>query len=78
MESRTLHRVRGLKFADTIISMWKKRSHPSQGAWIEIYVNGCQRGRYTSHPSQGAWIEISLLQSNRRHRNVAPFTGCVD
>ena len=35
-------------------------SHPTRGAWIEIfhpagYVSGAQ-----SHPSRGAWIEIAM------------------
>ena len=36
-------------------------SHPSRGAWIEIFGWGCCRRCLWSHPSRGAWIEITLL-----------------
>ncbi len=34
-------------------------SHPSRGAWIEIYDLAVIMGQVRpSHPSRGAWIEI--------------------
>ena len=58
---RTPHGVRGLKFPR--VRPWRvyTSSHPSRGAWIEIFGWGCCRRCLWSHPSRGAWIEITLL-----------------
>ena len=37
------------------------RSHPSRGAWIEIYLRKNTRMGKESHPSRGAWIEMLML-----------------
>ena len=54
-------------------------SHPSRGAWIEIYIeiqgNGLEK---ESHPSRGAWIEIKPTFIKERMDYVAPLAGCVD
>ena len=35
-----------------------KQSHPSWGAWIEIFDRELAATKMPSHPSWGAWIEI--------------------
>ena len=37
---RTPHGVRGLKFVKNNAYVAVERSHPSRGAWIEIYMKG--------------------------------------
>ena len=36
-------------------------SHPSRGAWIEIFKYCRFMGSNRSHPSRGAWIEMSIM-----------------
>ena len=37
-------------------------SHPTRGAWIEIYFSGSGgSGGASSHPTRGAWIEIGVV-----------------
>ncbi len=44
-------------FISTILREWK--SHPTQGAWIEMIVSKILSLADTmSHPTRGAWIEI--------------------
>ena len=58
--SRTPHGVRGLKSFGWLWRSVFVGSHPSRGAWIEIFGWGCCRRCLWSHPSRGAWIEIFL------------------
>ncbi len=56
MNCRTLHGVRGLKYAYRVARGTEGRSHPSRGAWIEIHrlpgSNGDATGR-TLHGVRG-------------------------
>jgi len=53
-------------------------SHPSRGAWIEIFRERLQRSKKRSHPSRGAWIEIRRSARPPAPEAVAPLAGCVD
>ena len=55
-----------------------KQSHPSRGAWIEIFSWFFSPEEYLSHPSRGAWIEIGWQMQIGIELAVAPLTGCVD
>ena len=37
------------------------KSHPTMGAWIEIFNLAVERNFKRSHPTMGAWIEISFV-----------------
>ena len=55
---RTPRGVRGLKYGrPRQYHLWAK-SHPSRGAWIEMYMSRNSGWISWSHPSRGAWIEI--------------------
>ena len=53
-------------------------SHPSRGAWIEIFIPTFDKSGIGSHPSRGAWIEIESAASAASRVKVAPLAGCVD
>ena len=60
---RTPRGVRGLKYLEELSGNGLTWSHPSRGAWIEIYDAWplpplC----LSSHPSRGAWIEMKVSQ----------------
>ena len=58
-------------------------SHPSRGAWIEMYSSPHHYERRASHPSRGAWIEISLRRElngaflGRTPRGVRGLKSCT-
>ena len=53
-------------------------SHPTMGAWIEIFLNFFSFSSLKSHPTMGAWIEIKLSSFSTVCDYVAPHDGCVD
>ena len=58
---RTPRGVRGLKFCCSHGQGGRVGSHPSRGAWIEMFNAPSTIDSYytASHPSRGAWIEIA-------------------
>ena len=58
--------------------MIRSKSHPSRGAWIEIFTFKANGKEVMSHPSRGAWIEIKREKIAGELPEVAPLTGCVD
>ena len=59
-KSRTPRWVRGLKSLKEPPTHTSFVSHPTMGAWIEIfYVVVMLPHAVLSHPTMGAWIEIS-------------------
>ena len=77
---RTPRGVRGLKCGAGGPEVRRSKSHPSRGAWIEIFSPiRILLTSIKSHPSRGAWIEMRTGRpSRRRARTVAPLAGCVD
>ena len=69
---RTPHGVRGLKYCPAVIAWCAVWSHPSRGAWIEIYDLLRNLATLESHPSRGAWIEITFPHARRNawHRRT--------
>ncbi len=45
---------------EAIIDARTTLSHPTMGAWIEIYNQKSEISEDESHPTMGAWIEIRL------------------
>ena len=78
MDGRTPRGGRGLKLLSPLLLEELLQSHPSRGAWIEIYSGPASRAYFWSHPSRGAWIEIVDLHKIMDRFNVAPLAGCVD
>ena len=77
--SRTPRWVRGLKYRGLIQHLSVILSHPTMGAWIEIYlIKFCFWNSQMSHPTMGAWIEIVSCLTVTRLNSVAPHDGCVD
>ena len=58
-ERRTPHGVRGLKLRRLVEIRKVRLSHPTRGAWIEIFVPSSRYLDKKSHPTRGAWIEIT-------------------
>ena len=58
-ERRTPRWVRGLKFTGVTRGSYLELSHPTMGAWIEIFIAiYAGLALISSHPTMGAWIEI--------------------
>ena len=55
-----------------------RKSLPSRGAWIEIFVGQVIFVQEWSLPSRGAWIEIGPPGGGSAADPVAPLTGSVD
>ena len=53
-------------------------SHPTMGAWIEIFSPILLSSFFASHPTMGAWIEIEHRELVPIVTWVAPHDGCVD
>ena len=54
-------------------------SHPTRGAWIEIFpviVSSCSSSGRTPHGVRGLKFPGALCHTHKLH--VAPHTGCVD
>ena len=58
--------------------LWRLRSHPVRGAWIEIQMRMQMGLAEMSHPVRGAWIEMKLPGKRTTQHKVAPREGCVD
>ena len=47
-----------MKSTISVICAGDAMSHPTRGAWIEIYIEQGENKMKRSHPTRGAWIEI--------------------
>ena len=79
LNRRIPHGVRGLKFAETLTEPYLLPSHPSRGAWIEIWLYNKGRnkeGRRIPHGVRGLKFDHVLRCCSVVA--VASLTGCVD
>ena len=60
--------MRGLKCLFSAFAAFCQRSHPTRGAWIEIFPIGWRNTPLWSHPTRGAWIEILKSKSKKINR----------
>ena len=67
-----------MKFALPVAVVFRFRSLPVRGAWIEITPPESRDLRPRSLPVRGAWIEITMFLHKLVAELVAPRKGSVD
>ena len=72
---RSPHGERGLKFLQKILVLFRCRSLPARGAWIEIGADRVELHAVLSLPARGAWIEMARPRRCRCGTRSLPARG---